>query len=79
MTPPVALRERGSSATCSLVAAIARALNTTDDELLGLKEPKEKGLFADRRFALRLQKTETLSKRKKEALLTTINQFLKSA
>ena len=60
----------------ALVGEIARALHVGADELLGLKETKEDGFFADRRFVRRLQQIDKLSKRKKEALLTTIDAFL---
>lgn len=59
-----------------LVGEIAKALHVSTDELLGLKEAKEDGFFADRRFVRRLQQIDKLSKRKKEALLTTIDAFL---
>ena len=61
----------------ALVADLAKALQTTSDEILGLKEPKQDGPFSDRRFVRRLQQIEGLSKRKKEALLTTIDAFLR--
>jgi transcriptional regulator with XRE-family HTH domain len=61
----------------ALVAEVAHALHVTADELLGLKEPKEDGFFSDRRFVRRLQQIDRLSKRKKEALLTTIDAFLR--
>jgi len=61
----------------ALVGDIARALQTSADELLGLKEVKANGLFPDRRFVRRLQMIEGLSKRKKEALLTTLDAFLR--
>lgn len=60
----------------ALVGEIARALHVGADELLGLKDAKEDGFFADRRFVRRLQQIDKLSKRKKEALLTTIDAFL---
>jgi transcriptional regulator with XRE-family HTH domain len=61
----------------ALVGDIARALQTSADELLGLKEVKANGFFPDRRFVRRLQMIEGLSKRKKEALLTTLDAFLR--
>jgi transcriptional regulator with XRE-family HTH domain len=61
----------------AMVAALAKALRTTTDELLGLKEPKENGLIKDRRFLRRLEQIERLPRRKKDALLTTIDAFLK--
>jgi transcriptional regulator with XRE-family HTH domain len=61
----------------ALVADIAKALHVPADELLGLKDSKDNGFFADRRFVRRLQQIDKLSKRKKEALLTTIDGFLR--
>lgn len=61
----------------AMVAALAKALRVTTDELLGMKEPKENGLIKDRRFLRRLEQIDRLSRRKKDALLTTIDAFLK--
>lgn len=61
----------------AMVAALAKALRTTTDELLGLKEPKDTGLVKDRRFLRRLEQIDRLPRRKKDALLTTIDAFLK--
>jgi len=61
----------------ALVADLAKALHTSTDEILGLQATKSNGSLADRRFVRRLQRIEGLSKRKREALLTTIDQFLK--
>lgn len=63
----------------AMVAALAKALRTTTDELLGLKEPKENGLIKDRRFLRRLERIDRLPRRKKDALLTTIDAFLKES
>ena len=61
----------------AMVAALAKALRTTTDELLALKEPKESASIKDRRFLRRLDQIEKLPRRKKDALLTTIDAFLK--
>lgn len=61
----------------ALVADLAKALHSSADEILGVQASKSNGAMADRRFVRRLQKIEKLSKRKREALLTTIDQFLK--
>lgn len=61
----------------AMVAALAKALRTTTDEVLGLKEPKGNGFVMDRRFRRRLEQIEKLPRRKKDALLTTIDAFLK--
>ena len=56
----------------ALLAACAKALRTSADEILGLKESKEDG----RRFLRRLEQIDSLPRRKKDALLTTIDAFL---
>lgn len=61
----------------ALLAAFAKALHTSSDTILGLKESKENGLIKDRRFLRRLEQIDRLPRRKKDALLTTIDAFLK--
>lgn len=61
----------------AMVAALATALRATTDVLLGLKDSKENGLIKDRRFLRRLEQIDRLPRRKKDALLTTIDAFLK--
>ena len=63
----------------ALVAAFARVLRVSSDEILGLKESKGNGLIEDRRFLRRLEQIDRLPKRKKDALLTTIDAFLKDS
>jgi transcriptional regulator with XRE-family HTH domain len=63
----------------ALVAAFAKALKTSSDELLGLRPNTGNGRVNDRRFLRRLQYIESLSKRQKDALLTTIDNFLKAS
>lgn len=60
-----------------MLAALAELLRTSADEILGLKESKENGLIRDRRFLRRLEQIDRLPRRKKDALLTTIDAFLK--
>lgn len=60
----------------ALVAALAKALKVSADELLGLKEPKENGHTKDRRFVRRLDKIDRLTKRDRQTLLGTIDAFL---
>jgi transcriptional regulator with XRE-family HTH domain len=63
----------------ALVAEFARALQVSADELLGLKEAPSNGHRPlNRRFVRRLQRIESLPRRKQDALLTTIDAFLKS-
>lgn len=61
----------------ALVAAFAKVLRVSADEILGMREPKENGLMKDRRFLRRLEQIDRLPRRKKDALLTTIDAFLK--
>jgi transcriptional regulator with XRE-family HTH domain len=62
-----------------LIVAFAKALNVTADEILGLKEPKPSVGVSDRRLIKRLALIDTLPKRKRQALLTTLDEFLKGA
>jgi len=63
----------------ALIAAFAKALRTSADVILGVKESKENGLIKDRRFLRRLEQIDRLPRRKKDALLTTIDAFLKGS
>lgn len=63
----------------ALVAAYARALRTTSDQILGLEKIEEDGILRDRRFLRRLQKVDQLSKRRKQALLKSLDMLLKGA
>lgn len=60
----------------AMVAALARVLHVSTDELLGVKPPRDNGTVHDRRFFRRLQRIETLPKRAKQTLLNTIDLFL---
>lgn len=62
-----------------LLLRFARALRVSADEILGLKETKENGFFKDRRFIRRMQEIEKLSRPEKQALLKTIDHFLRGA
>jgi len=78
--PLVSQYERGDIRMhASLVAAFAKVLRVSCDELLGLQPTKPNGLSKDRRFLRRLEKIETLSRRDKQALLRTIDRFLGGA
>jgi transcriptional regulator with XRE-family HTH domain len=61
----------------ALVAAFAKALGASADEILGLKPSKENGALKDRRFLRRLEQIDKLPRRRKDALLVTIDAFLK--
>jgi transcriptional regulator with XRE-family HTH domain len=61
----------------ALVAQIARLLETSSDQILGIKPLKTGSPFKDRRFIQRLQKIDRLSKRERQILLGTIDTFLR--
>lgn len=59
----------------TVLAAFGQILKTPLEQLVDLKTPKDDA-FKDRRFIRRLEKIEKLPKRKKQALLQTIDTFL---
>jgi transcriptional regulator with XRE-family HTH domain len=63
----------------AIIAALAKTLRTTSDEILGLKKVQQDGVFSDRRFIRRLERVEKLPKRAKQALLKTIDTYLDGA
>lgn len=63
----------------TLVAALATILKASTDQLLGLKPVETDGLLKDRRFLRRLQKIDELPKRRKQALLKSLDMLLKGA
>jgi len=75
--PLVSQYERGEIRMhATLVAALAKVLRVSTDELLGLKASKENGLVTDRRLLRQLRKMEDLSRRDRQALIRTIDGFL---
>ena len=72
--------ERGiRGLTVQQLVRLCKALKIPSDEILGLKESRSNGHIHDRRFLLRLQQIDKLSKRQKQALLQTLDTFLKGA
>ena len=63
----------------ALVAAFARVLKTSADQLLGLEKLEEESVLQDRRFLRRLQKIDHLPDRRKQALLKSLDMLLKGA
>ena len=59
----------------TVLAAFGQILKTPLEQLVGLKTPKGDA-FEDRRFSRRLEKIDKLPRRKKQALLQTIDTFL---
>ena len=74
--------ERGARGlTVHQVVKLARALKASTDDILnprGKEAPAEKGLPDDRRFVRRLQKIDQLPRRDQQALLRTIDAYLKA-
>jgi transcriptional regulator with XRE-family HTH domain len=61
----------------SLLAAFAKTLKVTADEILGLHDTKAQApSLEDRRFLRRLKQVHALSRRDKQALLRTMDRFL---
>jgi transcriptional regulator with XRE-family HTH domain len=60
----------------AIVAAFAKVLRASTDQILGVKEMKHDGPFSDRRFIRRLERIDRLPKRAKQALLKTIDTYL---
>jgi transcriptional regulator with XRE-family HTH domain len=64
----------------TLLAALARELKVSADELLGLKKSRRNGTVEqDPRLARRFQLIRKLPKRDKQALMRSIDNFLKAA
>jgi hypothetical protein len=62
-----------------MLAALARVLRTSADELLGLSSARiarGTGPAPDRRFLRRLERLDRLSRRDQQALLNTIDAYL---
>jgi transcriptional regulator with XRE-family HTH domain len=63
----------------ALLAAFAKILEVSADELLCLSKPKQNGAVHDRRVLRVVREIEALPRRDKDALLKTINNFLRGA
>jgi hypothetical protein len=70
------LRRGITQADLALVAALAKVLKVSADEVLGLEPSKENGHVKDRRFVRRLDRIDRLSKRDRQTLVGTIDAFL---
>jgi transcriptional regulator with XRE-family HTH domain len=72
--------ERGAvRPNAPILAGLAIFLRTSSDQILGLKELEQDGLFKDRRFIRRMERIEKLPKRAKQALIKTIDTYLDGA
>jgi transcriptional regulator with XRE-family HTH domain len=63
----------------ALVAAFAKSLRVSTDQILGFKNPPDNGHVKDRRFVRRLERIDQLSKRDRQSLLNTIDAYLSKA
>lgn len=77
--PMVSGYERGSLRLHGeLIVELTKILDVTADQLLGLKETKN-GTVKNRRLLRKLQQLELLPRRDQQALLRTIEAFLRKA
>jgi transcriptional regulator with XRE-family HTH domain len=60
----------------ALIAAFAKVLRATSDEILGLRNIPEDGTTVDRRLARRVKEIQKLSRTDRQALLKTVDAFL---
>jgi transcriptional regulator with XRE-family HTH domain len=64
----------------ALIAAFAKALDTSADEILGLEQRRRNGAATtDRRVVRLLQEIGGLSRRERDALLKTISNYVRGA
>lgn len=63
----------------ALIAAFAKVLNASADDILGLSKPKRNGAVRDRRLLRLLQEIDQLPRREKQALIKTIRNYLKGS
>lgn len=63
----------------ALIAAFARALDTSADEILTLDRPRKSAATTDRRVARLLHEIGGLSRRERDALLKTISNYVRGA
>jgi transcriptional regulator with XRE-family HTH domain len=76
----VSAYERGAVRLhAALLAAFARALKASADEVLGLEKAKGEPLTHDKRLARLVREIDALSRREREALLKTISNYLKGS
>lgn len=63
-----------------LIAAFAKALDTSADEILAIeKKPRRSQSLGDRRAVRLLQEISALSRRERDALLKTISNYVRGA
>ena len=62
-----------------MVIRVAKALEISADELLGIETSKSNGTVKNRRILRRIRQIDQLSKRDQEALIRTVDAFLSKA
>jgi len=78
--PLVSAYERGTIRMHgAIVAAFAKALRVSADEILGLAPASTSDPLKDRRFLRRLERIERLPKRAKQTLLKTIDAYVEGS
>ena len=63
----------------ALIAAFAKALDSSADEILGIERARRNGASTDRRVVRLLQQISGLSRRERDALLKTISNYVRGA
>ena len=63
----------------ALIAAFAKALDSSADEILGTKRARPNGATTDRRVVRLLQQIGGLSRRERDTLLKTISNYVRGA
>ena len=63
----------------ALIAAFAKALGASADEILGLEKPRKNGKLGDRRAIRLLNEISALSRRERDTLLKTISNYVRGA
>ena len=72
--------ERGElRLNAAMIVELVQILGVSADQILGIDEPESRGKLPSRKLLRRVEQIETLPKRKQEALIQTIDAFLKSA
>jgi transcriptional regulator with XRE-family HTH domain len=78
--PNISDYERGIlRLNADLILKLTAILNVSADELLGIREPKRGRAVRSTRIARRIEEIERLPRRDQEALLRTIDAFLRKA
>lgn len=63
----------------ALIAAFAKTLDASADDILAIEKPRRNGATTDRRVVRLLQEIGGLSRRERDALLKTISNYVRGA